>query len=102
MIQPPPLALTDCIRRHPEAAGESTPDDFLVLDLRNGRYYGLGPVGGLVWECLEEEATVADLVQQVVKVFDIDEEAATADMMEFLGEMLGSELIVAPSTIDGD
>jgi len=86
-------SLVDRLRRHPEAAGEPTPDDFLVLDLRSGRYYGLGPVGGLVWECLEEEPTVAELIQQVVEVFDIDEETATTDMMEFLAEMLDGGLM---------
>lgn len=94
MTEPLSPGPTARIRRHPEAAGESTPDDFLVLDLRNGRYYGLGPVGGFVWECLEEEPTVAELIEQVVKVFEVDEETATADMMEFLAEMTDSGLMV--------
>lgn len=101
MTSPRPLALTTHIRRQPEAAGEATPDDFLVLDLRNGRYYGLGTVGGFVWECLEAKSTVSEVIRKVVEKFEVDADTAAADTMEFLAEMLSCGLMV-DSSAEGD
>ena len=49
--------------------------------------YTLNPVGALIWERLEEGATLAELETAVLGRFDAEPEAVTADLAEFLAEL---------------
>ncbi len=44
----------------------------------------LNPVSGLLWEKLENECTMLELVKAVTKEFSIDEKTAENDIKEFL------------------
>ena len=49
--------------------------------------YTLNPVGALIWEKLEEGATLAELEAAVLSGFDAEPEVVTADLAEFLTEL---------------
>ena len=49
--------------------------------------YTLNPVGALIWEKLEEGATLAELEAAVLGGFDAEPKAVTADLAEFLAEL---------------
>ena len=45
----------------------------------------LNPVSGLLWEKLQSECTLRQLVKAVVEDFAVDEATAESDIKEFLG-----------------
>lgn len=49
--------------------------------------YTLNETGAFIWEQIDGEKTVRDLIKAVVEEYNTDTETATADLMEFIDEM---------------
>ena len=77
--------LADRFARRETAAGEGAPGDYLILDLGSGRYYGVGEVGGFIWERLDGTRDLRALAGDLSAHFDVDPERAAADLVEFVG-----------------
>jgi hypothetical protein len=68
-------------------------DEVVILDVTSGRYFSLDGAGALVWERLEQDTTLGELVDAVVSAFDVDRETAAADIDELVAELAERGLI---------
>jgi hypothetical protein len=71
-----------------DLAGETA-----IVNLTNGVYYGLDPVGARVWTLLGEPVTFADLCGSLVRIFNVDAPELEDDMRAFLGELAEQGLV---------
>ncbi len=78
------IALTDRFARAETSAGESAPGDYLILDLATGRYFGVGEVGGFIWDRLDGERDLRAIVREVSAHFEVDQESASTDLIELV------------------
>jgi hypothetical protein len=84
------------IRRNPQvivrelSAGEGA----VLLHLESGAYHGVNPVGELIWELLEEERTVADLVEAVRNRTEDPPATLEDDVVRFLESVQERDLLV--------
>ena len=76
-----------------EIAGETllVPIRADVADMHH--IFALNPVGAHIWKALDGKATVADLVESVCEVFEVEEDRARTDVLLFLDELVGSGLV---------
>ncbi len=81
------------VRRDDAVAAQPVPDDLLVLDLRSGRYYGVGPVGAVVWELLDGRRTLGDIAAELCRRFDVESAQAESDVVAFLASLEGRGLV---------
>lgn len=65
----------------------------VILNLADGVYYGLNPVGASVWTLLEQPRTVAELRDAIVAEYDVDAPTAEADLRALLDELAGRGLV---------
>lgn len=68
-------------------------DTTVLLDLRNGRYYTLNPVSGLIWSVLTPGASIAHMVSRVQEEFEAPQEEVLTDVEDFVGSLLSAKLI---------
>jgi hypothetical protein len=68
-------------------------DEIVLLDLNGGEYYGLDPVGALVWERIREGATGQDAASAVVAAYDVEPERAMGDVLSLIDDLLAHGLI---------
>jgi len=92
------VKLTDRVARSAQTAAETTPDDMLVLDLRSGRYYGLGEVGGFIWRRLDGERDLEEIARATAVHFAVEPERAARDLVEFIAQLIESGLAREVST----
>lgn len=71
-----------------DLAGESA-----ILDLKNGVYYGLDPVGARIWELIQQPTEVSSIVSQLLDEYEVDREECTQDTLGLLSQLLERELI---------
>jgi hypothetical protein len=84
----------DCaLRRTDDVVSRVLDGEAVLLDLREGIYFGLNEVGTRIWELLGEGATVAELRAKIFEEFDVEEAVASADLVELLDELLDRGLI---------
>lgn len=60
----------------------------LILDPKEDALHHLNEVGSFLWSLIcERRLTAAELRQQVVETFDVEPQAAEADLQAFLAEL---------------
>lgn len=65
----------------------------VLLNLETAAYFSLNPLGALVWQLLEEPATLQSIVDGVRAAVDDAPPGVRADVEQFLGELLARELL---------
>ncbi len=70
-------------------------DDCVMLDLANGTYFGLNPVGAHVWQLLGEGKNFAEVCAGVVEEFEVSPEIAQADVIALVKDLRDHGLVEA-------
>lgn len=65
-----------------DLAGEAA-----ILDLQNGIYYGLDPVGARVWELIQTPCDANEIVSQLLDEYDVDATQCQNDVLALLGQL---------------
>lgn len=79
-------ASADCVVN--DLAGE-----IVLLNLRNGTYYGIDQTGSLIWDLLGPGASFGSLVSTVHERTGVDIARIEADLRAFLDDLLKHELV---------
>jgi hypothetical protein len=64
-----------------------------ILNLSNGVYYGLNPVGARVWELVQEPVAVGALCDRLMEEFDVERRRCEEEVLALLAELAGARLI---------
>ncbi len=71
-------------------------DEVVILNHRDGVYYGLEEVGMLVWEQLQTAPqTIEQLTEKVCENYDIEAEICRADIQQLLADLIKEKLVEA-------
>ena len=68
-------------------------DETVLLDLASGIYFGLDGVGKRIWESVAEGNNLGQAVAVIVTEFEVDEEQAQADVIEFASDLVERGLL---------
>jgi len=71
-----------------DLAGEAA-----ILNLENGVYYGLDPVGARVWTLVQEPMTFAQVRDAMLLEFDVDADVLETDLRQLFSELAKQGLI---------
>ena len=64
-----------------------------MLDMKDGVYYGLDPVGATIWNAIQKPATVQEVLDTLLEEYEVEEDEAYTDLLELLEELLEKKLI---------
>ena len=67
--------------------------EIAILNLANGVYYGLDPVGARLWTLLQEPQTFAQVREALLLEFDVDPDVLESDLRELLSDLIKQGLI---------
>jgi hypothetical protein len=70
-------------------------NEAVVMLSDRGNIFELNVIGALMLELIEQEMTPAEIISQVVAIFEIDAGSAKADFEAFVGEMCDRGLLVS-------
>jgi hypothetical protein len=71
-----------------DLAGEA-----VILNLRNGKYYGLNSVGVSIWKVIQFPSTIAEIQYRLMEEFDVDADRCLSEIVSFLRKMAAEDLI---------
>lgn len=72
---------------------EEIEDEVVILDLKSNSYFGLNPVARLVWQQLDKEQSVGEIVDTIAGEFDVERQRVRDDVCEFLDQALSAGLV---------
>jgi hypothetical protein len=79
--------------RHPKALWRAIGDETLLLRLDTGRSSVLNKVGVQVWELLDGERRVSDIVEAIDEIYEVDRGQLADDVAAFIQGLLDREMI---------
>lgn len=65
----------------------------VMLNIENGKYYNLGEIGGDIWESISKPTQVNELVNHIVKKYDVQTDKCEEEVISFLENMYQENLI---------
>jgi len=75
------------VARTDESLSATLDGEAVLLQPEAGMYYGMNEVATLLWERLEEPASVADLRAELLSEFDVEAADADRDLRAFLADL---------------
>ena len=65
----------------------------VILNLNNGKYYGVNQVGDRIWKVIQSPASLQEIQVSLTNEYDIDPEICRREIISFLEQMVNEELI---------
>ena len=82
-------------KRNPELLAVDMDGETVMMDIESGNYFGINVVGSYIWEVLESEHTVEEIIVSLKTQFDISEsDTVQEDIISFLGNMVEKKLVL--------
>ena len=79
------------------ASGDQVSSDLageiVMLNLKNGTYYGLDDVGARIWNLIQEPRPVAAVRDAILGEYEVEPERCERDLLALLRELQDSGLI---------
>ena len=82
------------LSRSPKIAWRVIEGEAVILSLDTKAFRGLNPVGSRVWELIDGRRSVDEIVEVIVREFDVTPEQASGDVQTFVRELLDKELVI--------
>lgn len=89
----PQIQHDSIIKRDPEMLASKMDDEYVMMSVENGEYYGLDQVGSRIWELLEDEIRVSTLIDQLTAEYEVSREQCEQDVFSFLQDLAEKRLI---------
>lgn len=83
------------LAKSPTTAWRVIEGEAVILSMDTKVLRGLNPVGSRVWELIDGQRSVEEIVGVIVREFDVSHEAAAGDVGSFIQELLDRGLVGA-------
>lgn len=67
--------------------------EHILLNLEEGVYYGLNPVGGMIWEEIQEPTSIEEIVHAITDAYDVERERCREDALALLADLKDNGLV---------
>jgi hypothetical protein len=64
-----------------------------ILNLKDGVYYGLDPIGAKIWNLIQKPIILNDVVKIIGDEYDVDINRCKDDIFELVEELLNNGLV---------
>src|SRR5258708_38329025 len=68
-------------------------DEAAILNIKNGVYYGLDPVGARIWNLMQEPRAVLEIQKTITGEYAVEPERCARDLFVLLEKLLAEGLI---------
>ena len=65
----------------------------VVLNIKNGKYYGLNTVGVTIWEVIQNPSSFEDIKSVILREYEVDDTTCGEEIKSFLEIMKKENLI---------
>lgn len=83
------------LAKSPTTAWRLIEGEAVILSLETKVLRGLNPVGSRVWELIDGQRSVEEIITAIVQEFDVTPQAAAEDVKRFVRELLDKGLVTS-------
>lgn len=93
MTAGPSITSESVVVQAPDQLTSDLSEEAVVLNLRDGVYYGLDAVGARIWELLSEPRAVAEVRDTLVAEYEVDRERCEQDLITLVSDLAENGLV---------
>ena len=67
--------------------------EMVLLDMDSENYFGLDSVGTDIWQAMQEKENLKEVLEELLKQYDVDEEVLEKDLLDFVVQLKENGLI---------
>ncbi|MEI5893021.1 lasso peptide biosynthesis PqqD family chaperone [Bacillus cereus] len=94
MIKKQVILLNQCVEQVKGNVVSDMDGEKVMLSIKNGKYYNLGRLGGVIWELIEKSIPVTQLVTTLMSEYEVEKLQCEGQVISFLEMLLEEGLIV--------
>ena len=64
-----------------------------ILNLENGVYYGLDPIGAKIWNLIQKPRVLNEIVEMIFSEYDVDKNRCKSDIFDLIEDLLDNGLV---------
>jgi hypothetical protein len=80
-------------QREPSILGSELNSEYVLLEQKEGVYFGVQGVGYDIWQLLEKPTTRIEIMSTLLARYDIDINILSRDTHQFLDQLLSDQLV---------
>ena len=65
----------------------------VMMNLDKGQYFMMNEVGSRIWELIEGNTSIKDIIKALTNEYEVEEETCEKTVIEFLGRLKDADLI---------
>ena len=65
----------------------------IILNLKDGKYYGLDPIGTRIWDLIHEPKTVQQIQEVLLEEYEVEPDVCLSELLTLLRELASQGLI---------
>lgn len=65
----------------------------VMMDLDKGKYFMLNETGSVIWDSINEPKSILEIIESVIREYDIDKETCESKVLEYLEKLNHEELV---------
>ncbi|MGP1907752.1 lasso peptide biosynthesis PqqD family chaperone [Metabacillus sp. JX24] len=65
----------------------------VMLSVKNGKYYNLGEMGGIIWDLINKPIHFSNLIELLTAQYQVEKEVCEAQVLSFLEELNKENLV---------
>ena len=88
------LTLSSRVQVAPEVVSCDLAGEAAILDMKDGIYYGLDPVGASIWNLIQQPAILEEVRDRILNEYDVEEDECQEDLLELVGQLVENGLVV--------
>lgn len=69
-------------------------DELGMLNVNEGKYYVLDSIGKDIWDFLDKEKSIEEIVEDLIKKYDVTKEQCHSDIEELIKGMLNKTIVL--------
>lgn len=81
------------IHRLSSVSATQVDNDVIMLDMEQGKYFGLNEVGSIVWQYIEAPRSFEDIIQHLMNQFNVDEKTCRQETEVLIEKLKKANLV---------
>lgn len=82
------------VRRNADILSADVAEETVVLDPTDWTYVGLNETAARIWAALDEPRSVAEIIEALLRDYDVDRATCDREVTKFVGEMSDRGLLI--------
>jgi len=78
-----------------EVAAKVMDGEAILINLSNGVYYSMGKAGAMVWELVEQNYSVEEMIEAVAARYEVSAKQVQTDVEQLVRQLLEEKLVLA-------